>query len=365
MRRRNRKKGISIYVIIGICFLFLFIMGVIYAQVSQTLFLTGTVRVKEQTKDTGLTVKITKQEIIGEGESTIRYNCDYTITNNTDQAVTGWKVIMSNLPKSATEIGEWNHVIAKNDIENGILIFGPKEWNHTISAGAELNIHFSFIATELVDQSKFKIAMYYGTIDPEEPEPEPDPGEETELTALSLSPSSKTIKVGETLNLEVTKTPSTATNTLTWTSSNEQVATVDANGKVTALAAGTTTITVSSGNITATSNITVEENVTPPSTEGLTAKFEVRASWASSIEFIITINNNTENDIQGCNFNLEFPEGSTYTFWSNTTNNGNTISHNQSIASKSSSGIYGRVDLPEGYLAENYLAPNITNLQAQ
>lgn len=360
MRRRNRKKGISIYVIIGICFLFLFIMGVIYAQVSQTLFLTGTVRVKEQ-KDTGVTVKITKQEIIRENEPTVRYNCDYTITNNTDQAISNWKVIMSNLPKSATDIGEWNHVIVKNDIENGILIFGPKEWNITISAGAELSVHFSFIATELVDQSKFKIAMYYGTIDPEEP----NPGEETELTALSLSPSSKTIKVGETLNLEVIKTPSTATNRLTWTSSNEQVATVDADGKVTALAVGTTTITVSSGNITATSNITVEETVTPPSTEGLTAKFDVTASWASSIQFRITITNNTGNDIQGCKFNLDVPEGSTYTIWSNATNSGNNISYNQSIASNASAEIYGQIDLPEGYLVENYLSPSITNLQAQ
>lgn len=360
MRRRNRKKGISIYVIIGICFLFLFIMGVIYAQVSQTLFLTGTVRVKEQ-KDTGVTVKITKQEIIRENEPTVRYNCDYTITNNTDQAISNWKVIMSNLPKSATDIGEWNHVIVKNDIENGILIFGPKEWNITISAGAELSVHFSFIATELVDQSKFKIAMYYGTIDPEEP----NPGEETELTALSLSPSSKTIKVGETLNLEVIKTPSTATNRLTWTSSNEQVATVDADGKVTALAVGTTIITVSSGNITATSNITVEETVTPPSTEGLTAKFDVTASWASSIQFRITITNNTGNDIQGCKFNLDVPEGSTYTIWSNATNSGNNISYNQSIASNASAEIYGQIDLPEGYLVENYLSPSITNLQAQ
>lgn len=362
MKRRNRKKGISIYAIIGICFLFLFVMGIIYAQVSQTLFLTGTVRVKEQ-KDTGLTVKITKQEIIGEGEEVIRYNVDYTITNNTDQAVTGWKVIMSNLPKSATDIGEWNHVIAKNDIENGILIFEGKEWNYTISAGAELNIHFSFLATELVDQSKFKIAMYYGTIDPEEPEP--DPGEETELTALSLSPSSKTIEVGETLNLEVTKTPSTATNTLTWSSSNEQVATVDSNGKVTALAAGTTTITVSSGNITATSNITVEENVTPPTTEGLTAKFEVTNSWENKIQFRITITNSSENSIEGCNFNLGVPEGSTYTIWSNATNSGNNISYNQSIASNASAEIYGQIDLPEGYLAEDYLSPSITNLKAQ
>lgn len=364
MRRRNRKKGISIYAIIGICFLFLFAMGVIYAQVSQTLFLTGTVRVKEQIKDNGLTVKITKQEIIGEGEEVIRYNCDYTITNNTDQAVTGWKVIMSNLPKSATDIGEWNHVIAKNDIENGILIFEGKEWNYTIYAGAELNIHFSFVATELVDQTKFKIAIYNGTIDKEEPNP--DPGEETELTALSLSPTSKTIKVGETLNLEVTKTPEAATNTLTWASSNTNVATVDANGKVTAIAKGTATITASSGNITATSNITVEENaVTPPTTEGLTAKFEVTASWASSIQFRITITNNTENDIQGCTFNLGVPEGSTYILWSNSTNNGNIISHNQSIASKASGEIYGQVDLPEGYSIEDYLSPSITNLQAQ
>ena len=364
MRRRNRKKGISIYAIIGICFLFLFAMGVIYAQVSQTLFLTGTVRVKEQIKDNGLTVKITKQEIIREGESVTRYNCDYTITNNTDQAVTGWKVIMSNLPKSATDIGEWNHVIAKNDIENGILIFEGKEWNYTISAGSELNIHFSFVATELVDQTKFKIAIYNGTIDNEEPNP--DIGEETELTALSISPSSKTIKVGETLNLEVTKTPSTATNTVIWTSSNTNVATVDANGKVTAIAKGTSTITISSGNITATSNITVEENtVIPPTTEGLTAKFEVTASWGSSIQFKIIINNNTENDIQGCTFNLGVPEGSKYTLWTNSTNNGNIISHNQSIASKAIGEIYGQIDLPEGYSINDYLSPSITNLQAQ
>ena len=119
MKRRNRKSKISIYTIIGICFLFLFVVGIIYAQVSQTLFLTGTVRVKEQKKPE-VTVKITKQEMIREGEYTVRYNLDYTITNNTDQAISNWKVIMSNLPKSATDIGEWNHVIVKNDIENGI-----------------------------------------------------------------------------------------------------------------------------------------------------------------------------------------------------------------------------------------------------
>lgn len=371
MRRRNRKKGISIYVIIGICFLFLFIMGVIYAQLSQTLFLTGTVRVKNQIEDNSLSVKIVSLETGKESETVIRYSGDYKIVNNTEKAVTGWKVMMSNLPKSTTEMSEWNHVIVKNDIENGILIFEGKEWNYTIASGSEITIHFSFIASELVDTSKFKISIYNGTIEPEEPEPEepdpeePEPGEETELTALSISPLLKTIKVGEKLNLEVTKTPSTATNILTWTSSNEQVATVDTNGKVTAIATGKTTITVSSGNITATSDITVEENTTPPSTDGLTAKFEVTASWASSIQFIITITNSTENSIQGCSFNLDIPKGSKYTFWSDCTNSGNNISYSKSIESNNSNKIYGQIDLPEGYLAENYLSPSITNLQAK
>ena len=85
--------------------------------------------------------------------------------------------------------------------------------------------------------------------------------------------------------------------TLIWTTDNENVVDLS-NGTVTAKNAGTATITVSSGNITATSNITVEENtVTPPITEGLTAKFEVTASWASSIQFRITITNNTNGEI--------------------------------------------------------------------
>ena len=53
------------------------------------------------------------------------------------------------------------------------------------------------------------------------------------------------LSVGGTGNLIATVNPSDATDkTVTWTSSNTAIATVDANGKVTAVAPGTAVIVV-------------------------------------------------------------------------------------------------------------------------
>lgn len=68
-------------------------------------------------------------------------------------------------------------------------------------------------------------------------------------------------KVGETLQLTATVKPSYADNkTITWKSSDEKVATVDKDGKVTAVANGTATITATSadGKHSATATITVK-----------------------------------------------------------------------------------------------------------
>ena len=68
-------------------------------------------------------------------------------------------------------------------------------------------------------------------------------------------------KVGETLQLTATVKPSYADNkTITWKSSDEKVATVDKDGKVTAVANGTATITATSadGEHSATADITVK-----------------------------------------------------------------------------------------------------------
>ena len=64
------------------------------------------------------------------------------------------------------------------------------------------------------------------------------------VKSIRLPKSVQTVEVGKTLTLEAEVTPDNAKNkTLTWTSSDTKVATVDENGNVTALRSGTVTIT--------------------------------------------------------------------------------------------------------------------------
>ena len=80
---------------------------------------------------------------------------------------------------------------------------------------------------------------------------------------ISLNESSLTFEnLDETFTLTPTIEPANALEGITWTSSNRNVATVDNNGKVTAVGYGTATITCKSdsGEASATCNVTVQEN---------------------------------------------------------------------------------------------------------
>jgi len=82
------------------------------------------------------------------------------------------------------------------------------------------------------------------------------------VTGVTVSPASASISAGSTQQLTATVAPSNATNrNVTWTSGNTSVATVSGAGLVTAVAAGETTITVTTedGNKTATCVITVPQ----------------------------------------------------------------------------------------------------------
>ncbi len=84
------------------------------------------------------------------------------------------------------------------------------------------------------------------------------------VTGVKLNKTSTTLEVGKTETLTATVSPSDATNkAVTWKSANDKIAKVDANGKVTAVKAGTVTIMVTTNNgKTATCTVTV----TQPST---------------------------------------------------------------------------------------------------
>lgn len=61
--------------------------------------------------------------------------------------------------------------------------------------------------------------------------------------SISLNLSEKKMGVGQSINIEATIDPKDSTDFITWSSSDEEVATVDSNGKVTARKEGSVTIT--------------------------------------------------------------------------------------------------------------------------
>ena len=70
-----------------------------------------------------------------------------------------------------------------------------------------------------------------------------------EVTSVTVTPASTELTIGGSAQLIATVAPANATvKTVTWSSSNTAVATVDANGKVTAKAVGSVTITATANN---------------------------------------------------------------------------------------------------------------------
>lgn len=69
----------------------------------------------------------------------------------------------------------------------------------------------------------------------------------TNVESVALDKTEGVLTVGNTVTVTATVTPDTATNaSVTWTSSDEAIATVDSEGKITAVAPGTATITATS-----------------------------------------------------------------------------------------------------------------------
>jgi hypothetical protein len=96
------------------------------------------------------------------------------------------------------------------------------------------------------------------------------------LTTITVSPATANLLVGGTQTFTAASKDQNGNPiaaTITWTSSNTAVGTIDESGKLTALAEGTTTITAASGSVSGTATVTV--TAIPP-----TEKF--------SVTFIVT-----------------------------------------------------------------------------
>jgi uncharacterized protein YjdB len=163
--------------------------------------------------------------------ATLQMEVTYTPVNTTQKAVT-WSV--DNTANATID-------------ENGVL------------TGVTIGSNVVVTAT-LVDNTAISATATISVLDPGDP-----------LASVALDKESMSLYVGDadTLTATVTPNPSTSTNYISsvqWSSSDESVATVDGEGNVTAVAAGTATITVTTegkdaypggNNLTATCAVTV------------------------------------------------------------------------------------------------------------
>lgn len=93
------------------------------------------------------------------------------------------------------------------------------------------------------------------------------------VSGVTLDQTAATVMVGDSLTLNATVTPADATDkSVTWSSSDETVATVS-DGAVTAKAAGTATITATAGGFSATCAVTVSAPVASVTIGGVTTNY--------------------------------------------------------------------------------------------
>ncbi|MCM1498350.1 MAG: Ig-like domain-containing protein [Clostridium sp.] len=109
------------------------------------------------------------------------------------------------------------------------------------------------------------------------------------VTKVALDKTAVTLKVGATDTIKATATTKgkKANKTIQWTSSDEKVATVDKTGKVTAVAAGTATITATSTDGTkksAKAAVTVEDYTTVIAPQSATVEVEVAFKDATKVQ---------------------------------------------------------------------------------
>lgn len=128
-----------------------------------------------------------------------------------------------------------------------------------------------------------------------DPDPKPDPQPEViAVTGVALNKTTLNLRVGQFDTLVATITPNNASNQgVTWESSVPGVASVDNEGKVTALEAGKTVITVKTkdGNKTATCNVDVKEAVIEADLTSLRLPSFYTNGYASKIQNLDTITN--------------------------------------------------------------------------
>ncbi|WP_320123119.1 Ig-like domain-containing protein [uncultured Sphaerochaeta sp.] len=167
-----------------------------------------------------------------------------------------------------------------------------------------------------------------------------------DVTGVTIAEENQTILVGDTLQLNATVSPNDATNKdVAWTSSDTGVATVSTTGLVTPVAAGSTTITVTTddGSKTDTISLTVKNEhiiftLTPTDTTLDTLHFELYSGahadsvLATYVDLstnsevpLVTIMDPSSTTLLGSTKPLDMPSGGQFAVYNEATNGSDII----------------------------------------
>ena len=191
------------------------------------------------------------------GDSYINYTCDNSeyLEFTIESASGGLTDITISYINGGTSDRYLDIVVNGSVAVDNFVANGNGDWNQWQQGTVNVNLNSGTNTVRL--QATGSAAPHVDYI--EYPD---DGGDDVSVTGVAIDQGDQTLDEGQTVQLTVTVSPSDATDkSVTWASSDAGIATVNTDGLVTAVAAGTATITVSSNdNSLYSDNITVTVN---------------------------------------------------------------------------------------------------------
>jgi uncharacterized protein YjdB len=200
--------------------------GMVVAVSAGETDITANVKDSEMSAVCKVTVKVTAKDI------TVPDSLDVKLNDGNETSI---EATVSPADATGVEVSyaSTDEAIATVDKVGKVQILQPGECDIVTTLTQE---------SEKVVEKKTHIKAYY------------------EVEGITLDKTEGILTAGNTVALNATVLPEEIADetTVTWTSSDEKVATVDENGKVTAIAAGEATITANAGEKSATYKLTVQ-----------------------------------------------------------------------------------------------------------
>lgn len=377
-RLKSKLLGNKVKIIIGLVLGFSFLFATGYAVSNTLIEIDGRAGIaEEKTCKYDIDASFELGNSWGDNDGKTIYMANITIENKGPDPIVGWTIVI----KGPSDLdSQWvNANVTQN---NGVATLTPYDWNGTIGTTEPFNLQIAFKTVETslnISYITFNGCKIYGEGAPSDEDDPSIPDPIVKLESLEINPSTYEMTIGESALLQVIKTPANVDVQYTFTSSNPTVATVDNSGRVVALNPGTTTITVTADDVTATSLITVIDDSTEPDDPNpdkpddpipdvpLSGTFASSNHWGHTAQFDLTITNTGDTTIDGYTFYLVVPSKTTFTVWyaPGLTITGNKFEVTTSIAPGGKYSFGGQMTVPDDYNIEDYLNPEFINFKTK